>query len=76
LEWKKYASGFILSEGAKSIWACLPAGPLQRQLREGVQVGKFEKRSVQDLQEGVGTFLGRGDVSRRPLLVTCIDAGK
>jgi hypothetical protein len=41
----------------KSMWACLPAGPLERRLKEGNQ-GDFGKRFVKNLQEGVNTFLG------------------
>jgi hypothetical protein len=40
------------------MWACFPAGPLERQFEEGIQGGNCEKRSIQDLQEGV-TLLGR-----------------
>jgi hypothetical protein len=40
------------------MWACFPAGPLERPFEEGIQGGICEKRSMTDLQEGVNTFLG------------------
>jgi hypothetical protein len=52
----------------------LPARPLARLKRRGAGGRVFEKRSLQDLQEGVELFLGRRSVTWKPLLVICVDA--
>jgi hypothetical protein len=59
------------------MWACLPAGPLERQFRRGSR-GEFEKRFLLNLQEGVGTFLGGlyfGEASAS-YLIRCGSSGK
>jgi hypothetical protein len=38
------------------IWAYLPVGPVERQLREGIQGGVWEEVR-EDLQKGIETFL-------------------
>jgi hypothetical protein len=74
LEWRRSASGFNSIRQQTSERACLPAGPLERLKRRGAGGRVFEKRSVQDLQEGVELFLGRRSVTWKPLLVICVDA--
>jgi hypothetical protein len=56
----------------KITWARLPAGPFERQLREGIQGGVWEE-ALSDLQSGSSTIL-RWDILGKPLLVTHSDA--
>jgi hypothetical protein len=56
------------------MWACLPAGPLERQFLEGIQ-GGLRDEVRWDLQEGMETFLGRNYLGK-PLLINYSDAGE
>ena len=56
----------------ESMWACLPAGPLERHYLEGVQGGIWD--SVPGGTDEEDTFL-EGTNSGKPLLVIQVDAG-
>ena len=53
----------------KSEWACLPAGPLERRLKEGGPEGVKRRSPLQDSQRSRVPFL-EGPNSRKPLLIT------
>ena len=66
----------IEKEGAESVWACLPAGPLERHfigggpggmIGEGVLIGE-------DLRKGEKRLPWKGHNSGKPLLVNGYDA--
>ena len=60
--------GRRLAQPEQSMWAYLPVGPLERQLREGIQ-GGFREGVQKNPQERVVALLW-WDIMGKPLLIT------
>lgn len=64
------------NRGHESVWACLPAGPLERHWYGGGPGGIIGEGvlSNKDLQKGEKRLPWKGHNSGKPLLVTRLDA--
>jgi hypothetical protein len=71
-----YLAVAIRKKAHKSVWACLPAGPLERHKLGGGPGGMIGEGVLftKDLQKGEKHLPWKGHNSGKPLLVTGLDA--